>query len=91
MASKKNRKKKLSSANPRNYSELYKDDKSTVAQSNTATDAVATESTKTVDSAKGSDSVDWKHDYAYVVKDLRQLLIVSVVLFALVIGVGLLI
>lgn len=91
MASKKNRSKKLSSANPRNYSELYKDDKSTVTQSSTSTDEAVTKSTKAVDTVKGSDSVDWKHDYAYVVKDLRQLLIVSVVLFALVIGVGLLI
>jgi hypothetical protein len=91
MASKKNRKQKRSSANPRNYSELYKDDKSTVTQSDTTKDAAKTESTETADLGKGSDSVDWKHDYAYVVKDLRQLLIVSGVLFVLVIGVGLLI
>jgi hypothetical protein len=91
MASKKSGKKKnRTSANPRNYSELYKDDKSTVAKS-TETDAAVTASAATEESGKTSDSVDWKHDYAYVVKDLRQLIIVSVVLFALVIGVGLLI
>jgi hypothetical protein len=91
MASKKSGKKKnRTSANPRNYSELYKDDKSTVAKS-TETDAAETASAATEESGKTSDSVDWKHDYAYVVKDLRQLIIVSVLLFALVIGVGLLI
>jgi len=91
MASKKSSKKKnRTSANPRNYSELYKDDKSTVAKS-TEKDEVATVSTSASDSAKSSDNIDWKHDYAYVVKDLRQLGIVSVVLFVLVIGVGLLI
>ena len=31
--------------------------------------------------------MDWKTEYAYVVKDLRQLVIVSAVLFALIIGI----
>lgn len=91
MASKKNRKKQnLTNANPRNYSELYKDDKSTITQS-TATKTSAKGSTSVTDSVKGTDSVDWKSEYTYVGKDLRQLLIVSVVLFALVIGIGMLI
>ncbi len=91
MASKKNRKKSnLTSANPRNYSELYKDDKTVVTKTPTAVEGSAT-SAATSDSDKKSDNIDWKHDYAYVVKDLRQLLIVSAILFALVIGIGLMI
>lgn len=91
MASKKNRKKSnLTSANPRNYSELYKDDKTVATKTPTAVEGSAT-SAVTSDSDKKSDNIDWKHDYAYVVKDLRQLLIVSAILFALVIGIGLMI
>ena len=35
------------------------------------------------------DAQDWKHEYAYVVSDLRRLLIVSAILFAAIILAGL--
>lgn len=77
-------KQSVSSAKPRNYSEMYKDD-------NTVPQVQSSDSESTAASPaekKGSDQVDWKGEYAYVFRDLRVLTIVSVVLFALIIGVG---
>ena len=81
-------KKQRSSANPRNYSAIYKDDRSTVPAETAVSDEAAVEAKPVPVGGKGSDTVDWKGDYAYVVKDLRQLAIVSVVLFAVIIGIG---
>jgi hypothetical protein len=39
--------------------------------------------------ARGSDTIDWHHEYAYVMSDLRLLLIVSVALIAIIVLVGL--
>ena len=82
-------KKQRSSANPRNYSAIYKDDRSNVPAETAVSDEAAVEAKPVVPvGGKGSDTVDWKSDYAYVVKDLRQLAIVSIVLFAVIIGIG---
>lgn len=82
-------KKKRTSANPRSYSALYKDDRAAVPQEVVA-DVDAEETVAPIPArGKGSDSVDWKKEYAYVDKDLRQLAIVSAVLFAVIIGIGL--
>ena len=78
-------KNKRSRSNPRSYSSLYKDDRAAVPQENAdAEQAAATDPV----GPKDSDTVDWKTEYAYVVKDLRQLAIVSAVLFAVIIGIG---
>jgi hypothetical protein len=82
-------KKRRSSANPRNYSSLYKDDRSSVPSETPAVTETEVEAAAAPVGGKGSDTVDWQGDYNYVVKDLRQLAIVSVVLFAVIIGIGL--
>ncbi len=37
---------------------------------------------------RGSDTVDWAHEYRYVLGDLRKLAIVSLSLFAVIILIG---
>ena len=77
-------KQSVSSAKPRNYSDMYKGDTTVPQPKDTGS---ARSQTQTVEK-KGSDQVDWKNEYAYVFSDLRVLSIVSVVLFALIIGLG---
>ena len=75
-----------SSANPTNYSKLYKQSDENVAQNVssaapvTAAAAAATQRT--------SAEVDWRTEYGFVFSDLRKLLIVSAVLFAAIIVLG---
>jgi hypothetical protein len=88
MATKKrNRRKNTSSASPRSYSQLYKDDSNLPSGAEASGEAENSTAVATSGS-RGHDSVDWKSEYAYVVKDLRVLGIVSVVIFALMIGIG---
>lgn len=84
------KKKGASSANPRTYSTIYKSDNTVPEQKKGSTaKAAASTGTKTaVVEPKSSDQVNWQSEYAYVFGDLRLLAIVSVVLFALIIGAG---
>ena len=71
-----------SSAAPRSYSELYKNEsvlpaEQVVGRAGVAAPAVAVEKT-----------VDWAHDYAYVFRDLRHLSIVSIALLAIMLVIG---
>ncbi|MCB0084916.1 MAG: hypothetical protein KDE47_28445 [Caldilineaceae bacterium] len=85
MATKKKRTTKrqsISSGNPRSYGDMYKGD--TTRQQPAATPTKAT--TPTVTAA--AQSVDWRTEYSYVLRDLRTLLLVSAVLFAVIIIAG---
>ncbi len=83
MASKKkSRNKSGASGTPRNYSQLYKDDRGGVNQ------VTPVQETKPAPSAQTDQ--DWNREYGYVVRDLRSLAIVSVIVIGLMIGVGLL-
>ena len=87
---KKNRtrsKKKISSAKPRSYSQLYKNDK-TVPTASSAAPAQAKEPAPQAVEVESDDRSNWKNEYAYVVRDMRMLTIVSVALFALIIIAG---
>lgn len=75
----------ISSARPRSYSELYKTDKSGAPQVYTAPAAKANATHETTAAAT---SVNWREEYAHVVRDLRTLLIVSAALFAIIIITG---
>ena len=75
-----------SAANPSNYSQIYKQSEQNVLQS--AAPAVDTMETKPIGVQRSSDEVDWKAEYGFVFKDLRQLLIISVALFAAIIVIG---
>ena len=85
MASKKNsRKGSASGGTPRSYSHLYKDDRSGIP----STPATAKKAT-TAAAPVQRESVNWQDEYSYVVRDLRQLGVVSVVILALIISIGL--
>ena len=71
-----------SKSTSRNYGDLYKDKGMVPA----AATAAASEST-----AAGARDVNWGSEYAYVRGDLRQLLLVSLVVIVLMIAVGFLI
>lgn len=78
-------KKSVSSARPRSYSELYKNDKSSAPQ---VYSAPAQKAVATYDVAAPAPAVNWREEYAHVVRDLRTLLIVSAALFAIIIISG---
>lgn len=77
---------------PRSYGEMYKND-TTIPKAPTATVAkqpastVATPTTAKV-AATTTDATNWRAEYDYVVRDLRTLLMVSAVLFAIIIIAG---
>lgn len=82
MAGKKQRSKSKRSASggtPRNYGNLYRE------QATGDVSAALASSEKHPGPAR---SVDWRSEYAYVVGDLRQLLVVSVLVIAVMITVG---
>ena len=85
MANQKTKKKKRSrinaAANRRDYSSLYQS--STVSADEAS--AIAEIGGRI---RKGSESVDWSGDYAYVLHDLRVLTVVSILIFAAMIGAG---
>jgi hypothetical protein len=68
----------ISAARPRSYSELYKADKSRTAP------VVA----KSAEVATSTQSMDLRQEYAYVIRDLRTLGIVSAALFGIIIIIG---
>ena len=73
-----------SSANPTNYSKLYKQSDENVAQ-NVSSAAPVTAAAAT---QRTSAEVDWRTEYGFVFSDLRKLLIVSAVLFIAIIVLG---
>ncbi|MEZ4861902.1 MAG: hypothetical protein R3C14_11360 [Caldilineaceae bacterium] len=79
------KKRSISSARPRSYSELYKDDKSRtpVTPTTKAPKAVTTAPVNTPAKLE-----NWREEYDYVIRDLRTLTVVSGVLFAVIIVAG---
>ena len=79
----------VSRMQPRSYSEMYKDQK---AESPTVAPRASTRRKAPVESQpvapKGSESVNWQGEYGYVIKDLRWLIGISLVLFALLVVSG---
>ncbi len=73
-----------SSANPTNYSKLYKQSDENVAQNVSSAAPVAAAAATQRTSAE----VDWRTEYGFVFSDLRKLLIVSAVLFIAIIVLG---
>lgn len=75
----------MSSARPRSYSELYKDDKTKTTQTYTAPTKKAAVVQEVATSAT---ALNWREEYAHVIRDVRTLLLVSAVLFAIIIIIG---
>jgi hypothetical protein len=69
---------KAGAGEPSNYSQLYKS-----SAAGAAVVAVA-QVEQTPVAERGSESVDWKNEYSYVLGDLRKLLIVTA---ALILGI----
>ena len=81
-----------SKANPRSYGELRarvepEQGPAAEAQTRLAQDSVDTPSRSSA-SQTGKKEADWKVEYGRVFSDLKQLLVVSVALFALMLVVG---
>jgi hypothetical protein len=83
-------KKSASSARPRSYSELYKEQANATVVPTPAPKAPASAKSKVAPAAtlRGSDTVAWEQEYQTVFKDLRHLLVVSASLFALMVILG---
>ncbi|MBV7336592.1 hypothetical protein KFU94_51845 [Chloroflexi bacterium TSY] len=80
---KRNRSRIARSSGTRNYSQLYKDDKTQLeAGANALPQAAAVPEKKIV---------NWQKEYSYVLNDLRTLVIVSILIFIVMIGAGYLI
>lgn len=78
----------IDTGNPRSYSELIKGERRGMEAPVKATvQEVAPVSAQPVQSA-GSDNVNWGIEYAQVFSDLRQLLVISTVLFILMVVLG---
>lgn len=81
------RRSNLDTANPRSYSELIKQER----QANTPVKAAAVDAQPTPVkpvAVAAADNVNWMTEYAQVIADLRQLLIISAVLFVAMIVLG---
>lgn len=75
------------SGRPTSYSQLYKDDNTKLASAPAASARTA-RAGRTIGEKKGSETVNWSEEYTYVLQDLRTLVVVSIVLFAVMIGAG---
>jgi len=79
----------MSKTQPRSYSELYGNRDTRVAPSAAAATPTRRKAqAEEVALKRGSDTVDWKNEYSSVLGDVRQLLIISAALFALMIVLG---
>lgn len=90
-ASKRKSKRSTSRARPRQYSQLYKSEQNKSRQTErvgnvTVASNEVVEERHASQYAKGSDTVDWKGEYGYVLRDLRILGVVSFILFAVIIS-----
>ena len=78
----------LSNAQPRSYSELYG---TRAAGADTPVSAASPRQksrSEEVIPQRDSDTVDWKNEYSQVFGDVRQLLVISALLFTLMIVLG---
>ena len=79
----------MSKAQPRSYSELYGNRDTRIASpAPTATPARPKKQTEETVILCGSDTVNWTNEYSNVLGDIRQLLVISAALFALMIVLG---
>lgn len=76
-------KSRASAGEPSNYSQLYKSSAAGAAV------VVAPQVEEASIAVKGSESVDWRSEYSYVLADLRKLLLVTAALVIGILAVGL--
>ena len=85
---KRDRSQSISSVQPRNYSQYYNKEEGTSAGAISQTPSVERTVRAVAATGKSSDTVDWQGEYGHVLRDLRTLLIVSVLIFAAMIATG---
>jgi hypothetical protein len=79
----------MSTAQPRSYSELYGNRETPMSSAPAQTPATPSRrKAEEVAPQRGSDTVNWASEYGNVLGDVRQLLIISAALFALMIVLG---
>lgn len=89
MAPQNKKTKSKSSGSPRSYSEIYKSTAATAAPVAASTSAGAVASAPAKDAKLlGSDSVDWRGEYGYVLDDLKRLGLVTAIIAGAIIVVG---
>lgn len=94
MAAPNKKTKSKSSGSPRSYSEIYKNSAATAVPAASAPATAANTAAVTAAApAKevqmlGSDSVDWKGEYGYVLDDLKRLGLVTAIIAGAIIVVG---
>lgn len=77
-----------STANPRSYSNLHTRSEHTQTVEEAPAPAEKPAAPPTAARVRSSSRVDWKDEYGQVFSDLRNLLIISVVLFAVMLILG---
>lgn len=80
-ARKRKRSRSAIAGRPSSYRHLYQD-----KTGNVSTEDEVVINPGTV--GKGSDTIDWHTEYSHVIRDLRRLAVVSILIFAAMIGVG---
>jgi len=78
----------VSRVSPRSYGDMFKDQAGSASLPTPSNGSKAKASAKASVALKSSESVNWEGDYAYVLKDLRWLLILSGVLLAAIVAAG---
>ncbi len=79
---------RASTGHPSRYSTAVRQQRAAASATVTNEGSVAVVDTHPTDYMKDSTTVDWQGDYGYVFRDLLTLTIVSIVLFAAIIGAG---
>ena len=82
--SRRSRRTNVSSAKPRSYSELLKQEQ----QNATSVVAAPKPEPTPAPAPRSADAVDWQGEYGTVIADLRQLLVISAALFVLMLALG---
>ena len=82
------RRSSVSSVSPRSYGDMFKDQPGGNTIPTPSSGKKSKASALASAAVKGSDTVNWEGDYAYVLKDLRWLLILSGVLLAAIVAAG---
>jgi len=78
----------LSKSRPRSYGEMYKNETTIQQPMVTSTSKASSATTKAGSAATVTEAQDWRVEYSHVMRDLRTLLVVSAVLFAVILVSG---
>ena len=78
----------VSSVSPRNYGDMFKDQAGSASLPTLSNGSKKVKTSSQAVALKGSETVNWEGDYAYVLNDLKWLLILSGALLAVIVAAG---